>query len=59
MAEYRVPLYRPSLKGNEARYVLECLEVSWISARGRFVPEFEPAFTARLGRRAPRMVLLT
>jgi perosamine synthetase len=51
MAEYRVPLYRPSLKGNEARYVLECLETSWISARGRFVPEFERAFAARLGVR--------
>ena len=49
MGEYRVPLYRPSLKGNEARYVLECLETSWISARGRFVPEFERAFAARLG----------
>src|SRR5262245_56094110 len=51
MAEYRVPLYRPSLKGNEARYVLECLETSWISARGRFVTEFEQAFAARLGMR--------
>src|SRR4030095_117824 len=51
MTEYRVPLYRPSLKGNEARYVLECLETSWISARGRFVGEFERAFAARLGVR--------
>jgi perosamine synthetase len=51
MAEYRVPLYRPSLKGNESRYVLECLETSWISARGRFVGEFEHAFAAKLGIR--------
>jgi perosamine synthetase len=51
MPEFRVPLYRPSLKGNEARYVLECLESSWISARGRFVSEFELGFAARLGVR--------
>ncbi len=48
MAEFRVPLYRPSLKGNEARYVLECVETSWISARGRFVSEFESRFAHRL-----------
>ena len=47
MAEFLVPLYRPSLKGNEARYVLECVETSWISARGRFVGEFERQFAAR------------
>ena len=48
MAEFRVPLYRPSLKGNEARYVLECVETSWISSRGRFVAEFERQFASRL-----------
>ena len=48
MTEFRVPLSRPSLKGNEARYVLECVETSWISARGRFVGAFESEFAARL-----------
>jgi perosamine synthetase len=51
MTDYRVPLYRPSLKGNETRYVLECLETSWISARGRFVAAFESQFAAKVGAR--------
>src|SRR5689334_8451389 len=49
MSEISIPLYRPSLKGNETRYVLECVETSWISARGRFVSAFEHQFAARLG----------
>ena len=49
MTEIRVPLYRPSLKGNEARYVLECLDSSWLTFRGRFVGEFEKQFSERTG----------
>jgi perosamine synthetase len=49
MPEILVPLYRPSLKGNETRYVLECLETTWISGRGRFVNEFERQFAAKIG----------
>ena len=48
MSEILVPLYRPSLKGNEARYLSECLESSWISG-GKFVIEFERQFAAKLG----------
>ena len=49
MSEILVPLYRPSLKGNEKRYVLECLETSWVSGRGSFVVEFERQFAAEIG----------
>jgi perosamine synthetase len=49
MLETLVPLYRPSLKGNEKRYVFECLETSWISGKGRFVIEFERQFAAKIG----------
>jgi perosamine synthetase len=49
MAEIRVPLYRPSLNGNETRYVLECLETRWISGRGKFVTEFERQFASKIG----------
>jgi perosamine synthetase len=49
MPEFAIPLYRPSLRGNETRYVVECLETSWISARGRFVGEFEGQFALKLG----------
>lgn len=49
MSEFLIPLYRPSLKGNEARYVLECIETTWISGRGGFVIEFERQFAAKIG----------
>jgi perosamine synthetase len=49
MSEILVPLYRPSLKGNEKRYLIECLETSWVSGRGGFVVEFERQFARRIG----------
>lgn len=39
----RIPLYRPDLFGNERRYVLECLESTWISSLGPFIERFEGA----------------
>jgi perosamine synthetase len=50
LQQFLVPLYRPSLKGNEAKYLLECVETSWISAKGRFVNEFERQFAERIGK---------
>jgi perosamine synthetase len=44
-----IPLYRPDVGGNEKRYVLECLETSWISSRGRFVGAFEKQFAEFVG----------
>lgn len=41
---YKIPVYQPTLAGNEKKYVNECLESSWISSKGRFVTEFEDAF---------------
>jgi perosamine synthetase len=32
------------LNGNEKRYVNECLESTWISSKGSFIPEFEKRF---------------
>ncbi len=37
---------RPCFVGNEERYVLECLESTWISSQGRFIEEFERQFAA-------------
>lgn len=45
----RIPVYRPSLDGNEKKYVDECIETSWISSRGRFVGEFEAGFAKSVG----------
>ena len=49
MSSYKIPVYRPSLNGNEKKYVNECLESTWISSKGRFVGEFESSFAKRIG----------
>jgi GDPmannose 4,6-dehydratase len=40
------PVASPDLSGNELAYVTECVESSWISSAGRFVPEFEKLVAA-------------
>lgn len=40
----RIPVYKPSLTGNERKYVDQCLESGWISSKGEFVDRFEKAF---------------
>jgi len=44
MSKPRIAVAAPTLNGNEKRYVLECLETTWISSIGRFITEFERAF---------------
>ncbi len=44
-----IPVYQPTLGGNEAKYVNECLTSSWISSRGKFIELFEERFAAYLG----------
>ncbi|MDX2027158.1 MAG: DegT/DnrJ/EryC1/StrS family aminotransferase [Alphaproteobacteria bacterium] len=44
-----IPVYRPNLSGNERRYVLECLDSTWISSKGHFIDDFEQAFARQLG----------
>ena len=41
---HRIPVYQPDLTGKEREYVLECLESTWISSKGRFIGEFETGF---------------
>jgi perosamine synthetase len=47
----RIPVAAPVLTGNEAKYVQECLESTWISSAGRFIGEFESGFAAFTGTR--------
>lgn len=49
MKEITIPIYRPSLAGNEKRYVMECLDSTWISSKGKFISEFEAQFTKVVG----------
>ena len=44
-----IPVYAPSLEGNERRYVDQCLESSWISSKGEFVERFENDFAGFIG----------
>lgn len=43
------PVYKPSLNGNEKKYVMECLDSTWISSKGKFISEFENRFAEYLG----------
>jgi len=36
-----IPLSIPNLKGNELKYLRECIETGWISSAGSFVEDFE------------------
>lgn len=44
-----IPIYAPDIGQRERANVLECLDSSWISSKGRFIPEFESAFAAYTG----------
>lgn len=46
---YKIPVYQPSLDGNEKKYVNECLDSSWISSRGEFISKFENQFSNFIG----------
>lgn len=49
MAARRIPLSQPLLDGNEKKYVVECIESSWISSHGRFIELFERSFAGFCG----------
>ena len=42
--QINIPIYEPDLSGNERQYVLDCLESTCISSRGKYIPLFEQAF---------------
>jgi perosamine synthetase len=46
-----IPVYRPDLSGNERRYVLDCIDSSWISSLGGYIPKFEAALAETTGAR--------
>lgn len=46
-----IPVNIPMLRGNEAKYLAECIDTGWISSEGPFVRRFEDAFAAKVGRR--------
>lgn len=46
---YKISLYKPSLSGNEKKYVNECLDSTWISSKGKFISLFEQKFAEYVG----------
>lgn len=49
VAQPLIPVYRPDLSGNERRYVLECVDSTWISSLGVFIERFERAVAGFTG----------
>lgn len=45
----KIPIYQPSLDGNEKKYVNDCLDSTWISSRGKYIPLFEEKFSKFIG----------
>jgi perosamine synthetase len=45
----KIPVYQPSLTGNEKKYVTECLDSTWISSKGKFITQFEEEFAKYIG----------
>ena len=48
-SDARIPIYKPSLGGNEAKYAMDCLSTNWISSKGKYVIKFEEEFAAYCG----------
>lgn len=48
---FKYPVYQPSLTGKEKEYVIECLDSTWISSKGKFISEFENSFADYIGVR--------
>ncbi|MDE1178962.1 DegT/DnrJ/EryC1/StrS family aminotransferase [Paraburkholderia sp.] len=48
---YKYPVYRPYFNGREKDLVMDCIESTWISSRGRYISEFETRFANWLGVR--------
>jgi perosamine synthetase len=43
--EYKYPVAKPSLRGNELKYLTDAIEREWISSNGKYVQQFEKEFS--------------
>lgn len=48
-SRFNLPISEPSLKGNELKYISECILTGWISSAGKFVHQFENMFSKYCG----------
>src|ERR1035437_2248291 len=49
ISKNNIPIYQPDLGGNEREYVLDCIDSTWISSKGKYLPLFEQAFAQYVG----------
>jgi len=47
----KYPVYAPYLNGREKALVMDCLDSTWISSKGKYVGQFEESFGSWLGAR--------
>lgn len=45
----KYPVYQPSLTGNEKKYVMDCMDTTWISSKGEYLKKFETKFAEFIG----------
>lgn len=45
----RFPVYNRSFNGNEKKYVVDCIESTWISSKGSYIQKFEEKFATYTG----------
>lgn len=46
---YKYPVYQPLLGNKEKEYVMDCLDSTWISSKGKYVTAFEDKFAEYIG----------
>ena len=46
-----IPVNEPLLKGNEKKYLMECIDTGWISSEGPYIKQFEEQLAARVNRK--------
>jgi len=51
VSEGTIPLCVPEIRGNEWKYIKECLDTNWVSSVGLFVDRFERELAAYVGTR--------
>lgn len=40
-----IPIYQPTIGKKEKKYVLDCIESTWISSKGKYINKFEKSFS--------------
>ncbi len=46
-----IPVNSISFRGNERKYLNECIDTGWISSEGPFIKKFEEEFAAKVDRK--------